>query len=459
MPFFFRRHSAPAPDVQAPAPDAEAPVPGLRGAVNAVMHGQLGPLAAGLGVLYLVFAVSHPFTLPPRDAAWMTGTATATALLMAALWRYARRLPPESDRVHAVGGVTALLVLSNSVLHFYLTAEPRQTTNILLIVVAVGFIFLSTRWYSAVLAVCLGAWLWLIALLPPSAEWVHYGFAMFEAVVISLVVHVIRVRTTVRAERLRLKEGRRRAALQRAKEAAEEMARLKSAFLANMSHEIRTPLTSIIGFAEVMRDGDEPPYRDLSAMIHESGLRLLETLNSVLDFARLEASQTVLDAEVMDVAAAVPRGVQVLEPLARRKGLTLSVEIRAAPAWARLDPGALQRMLNNLVGNAVKFTERGGVTVAVGVTESAVQVQVVDTGVGIAPDFLPHLFDDFRQESTGISRSHEGSGLGLAITRRLVELSGGTVEVTSEKGRGSTFTLAFPRVPAAAENPDDAPAA
>jgi PAS domain S-box-containing protein len=247
-------------------------------------------------------------------------------------------------------------------------------------------------------------------------------------------------------------------ALIRAKEQAEEVARLKSAFLANMSHEIRTPLTGIIGFAGVLADEVSDEHREFVTLIERSGRRLLQTLNSVLDLARLEANQMDLDLRTVDVAQHVAEAVTLLKPLAADAGIDLVVDVRQPGPAARLDTACLDRILNNLVGNAIKFTHEGEVRVSVHASGEQVHIAVSDTGEGIDPDFVPHLFDEFKQESSGLRRQHEGSGLGLTITRRLVELMGGAIDVQSEKGRGSTFTVTFP-LAASADVPADQPAA
>ena len=241
------------------------------------------------------------------------------------------------------------------------------------------------------------------------------------------------------------------AALVAAREQAEELARLKTAFLANMSHEIRTPLTGILGYAELLADevGDE--HRDFVTAISTSGVRLLETLNSVLDLARLESDGVRPDLRRVDVSSEVRAAVAVMQPLADRRGLALSVEA-PAPAEAMLDAACLGRIATNLVGNAIKFTEAGAVRVSVDTVGESVRVRVTDTGIGIPDAFLPHLFDEFRQETDGPARIHEGSGLGLAITRRLAELMGGTIAVESRRPGGSSFTVTFP----AAASPADA---
>ncbi len=251
-------------------------------------------------------------------------------------------------------------------------------------------------------------------------------------------------------------------ALVKAKEQAEDVARMKSAFLANMSHEIRTPLTGILGFAGVLAEEVEDEHREFVQLIEKSGRRLLETLNSVLDLARLEADQMEVDADRLYVGEQVEEAVQLLTPLAAEKGLNLQTVIEAPDAQARLDSGCLSRIINNLVGNAIKFTSVGSVVTRVTANTHRVNIQVQDSGIGIDKKFIPKLFDEFKQESMGIGRSHEGSGLGLTITRRLVEMMHGTIDVQSEKGEGSTFTVTFPRVdglpPEAAEVATEVPA-
>jgi len=236
------------------------------------------------------------------------------------------------------------------------------------------------------------------------------------------------------------------AMLRDAKEKAEEMARLKTAFLANMSHEIRTPLTSVLGYASLLAREVSEKQRRFAELIIQSGRRLMDTLNSVLALAQLEARRVELDLAEADVCQEVREVVQMLHTSAESKGLYL--RFSAAPGAedmrARLDRGAFSSILQNLIGNAIKFTEKGGVEARVECNRERVFVHVSDTGVGMDVSFLPHIFDEFRQESTGLGRSHEGNGLGLSITKRLTELLGGRIQVQSTKGRGSTFTVSFP---------------
>ena len=238
-----------------------------------------------------------------------------------------------------------------------------------------------------------------------------------------------------------------------ARHQAEEMARLKSAFLANMSHEIRTPLTAIIGYAQVLGEEVSEDQRGLVRPIEHGGRRLLDTLNSVLDLARLQAGRFDLRMEAVDLAEEAHALGDLLRPLAHAQGLALIVHAPPNGLVACADRSALQRVLTNLVSNAVKFTDAGRITLSADADERHVRLRVRDTGRGIGNAFLPSLFEEFRQESDGLTRSHEGSGLGLAITRHLVQLMDGSIAVESALGVGSVFTVTLDRLATPASSP------
>ncbi len=238
-----------------------------------------------------------------------------------------------------------------------------------------------------------------------------------------------------------------------AKETAEEMVRLKDSFLANMSHEIRTPLTGILGFAQILESEVEESQAELVGHIQASGNRLLNTLNSVLDLAELEAQSVRPELEALDVGREVEETAGLVAPLARLKGLSFRTDLPDTPVFANTNASCLQRVVMNLASNAVKFTDKGEICISVTADDDHVNVVVSDTGVGISEEFKPQLFGEFTQESTGNARTHEGSGLGLAITRRLVDLIDGGISVESKKGYGSRFIVTLPRAaPAQASN-------
>lgn len=239
-------------------------------------------------------------------------------------------------------------------------------------------------------------------------------------------------------------------ALQEANDQLIKANKLKDEFLATTSHELRTPLTSILGFTAVLKDEIPPDaeYREFLDIIEDSGTRLMDTLNSLLDLAKLRAGMMDLNLESCDIYYQCRDGISSLQAAAKRQGLTLRIERPKEPVYVELDVLGFLRIVYNLVGNAIKFTEEGSVTVHIEHDEDLVHMHVSDTGIGIDSKFFPKLFDEFVQESDGAARTHEGFGLGLAITARLVRLMNGTISVESEKGKGSVFTVTLPRIPA-----------
>ena len=233
--------------------------------------------------------------------------------------------------------------------------------------------------------------------------------------------------------------------LREAKERAERASSVKTAMLANMSHEVRTPLTSIIGFASMIADGTADNAPEFAELIERSGQRLMQTLDAVLDLSRLEAGEDVLERRPMDLGEHVRETIDLLRPQAERAELEMDVRYPDQSLWVDADPDAVNRVVTNLVSNAIKFTEEGGVEVRLRAEEDRAVLAVEDTGVGIRDEFLDDLFEAFRQESSGLGRTYEGVGLGLKIVRELVDRMDGSIDVESEKGTGSCFTVRIPR--------------
>jgi signal transduction histidine kinase/CheY-like chemotaxis protein len=236
---------------------------------------------------------------------------------------------------------------------------------------------------------------------------------------------------------------------QRARESAEEANRLKDQFLATVSHELRTPLGAILGWADMLRRGIvEERHRDraLSA-IHASARRQAELIDDLLDIARIMSGKLRLSRTFVNLEAVVRDAVQVIQPAADANGIRIHVDADRSLGPISGDGARLQQIAWNLLSNAVKFTARGG-TIQVGIRRAAgnsVEMVVSDTGRGIAPDFLPSVFDAFRQADGSTTRIHRGLGIGLSIVKNLVEAHGGTVTAYSAgEGRGATFVVGLP---------------
>jgi PAS domain S-box-containing protein len=228
-------------------------------------------------------------------------------------------------------------------------------------------------------------------------------------------------------------------------ERSEAADRLKSAFLATMSHELRTPLNSIIGFTGIILQGLagplNPEQRKQLEMVRNSARHLLALINDVLDISKIEAGQLVVVVERCDVRASIIKSVEIVRPLAEKKGLKLELSLTDDIGVIESDPRRLEQILLNLLNNAIKFTAQGGVALQASVSGVTVQIAIKDTGIGIKPGDMSQLFQPFRQIDSGLARQHEGTGLGLAICSRLAGLLGGEIQVESVYGQGSVFTL------------------
>ena len=228
----------------------------------------------------------------------------------------------------------------------------------------------------------------------------------------------------------------------------DEANRMKSAFLSNMSHELRTPLNSVIALAGVLNRRlrgvvAEEEYSYLG-VIERNGRSLLELINDILDLSRIEAGHEEVNLSTFSPGMLVGEVVEMLEPQAREKNLPLVTLVRDGLPEISSDYIKCRHILQNLAGNAVKFTERGQVNIRVERAGKTVQFQVKDTGIGISAEYLPFIFDEFRQADESTSRRYGGSGLGLAIARKYAALLGGEISVESTPGVGSTFTLRLP---------------
>lgn len=232
---------------------------------------------------------------------------------------------------------------------------------------------------------------------------------------------------------------------QMARKAAEEMNRLKSTFLANMSHELRTPLNGIIGLSDLQRQDPETPKKlaTYGEMIHRSGERLLRAVNDIMDFSKIESGKLQLFRETFCLDEALDEVTGLLSVLAGDKQLALYLETER-PLTIYADPVRINQIFTNLVGNAIKFTEKGWVSVEAFSHSGYAIVEVKDTGVGIEKKHQQAIFNPFEQTTKGYHRTQQGTGLGLAITKQLVEMHGGKISLNSRPGQGTIFLVQLP---------------
>ena len=236
---------------------------------------------------------------------------------------------------------------------------------------------------------------------------------------------------------------------------AQRQSTVKSQFLATMSHEMRTPLHGILGLTRMLQNEKPAEPGEQLLLIERAGEHLLTLINDILDFSKLEAGQVRLSPQVFDLAALIDDVASLSMPAAFQVGLTLTTRLNMPkPCYVRGDPSRLRQVLHNLVGNAIKFTEQGAVTVVARYRGSRARIAVHDTGVGISPEELPRIFDAFHQADSSFTRRFGGTGLGLTIARELARAMGGDLVCTSKQGRGSCFTVTVDLAAA----PDPSPA-
>jgi PAS domain S-box-containing protein len=243
-------------------------------------------------------------------------------------------------------------------------------------------------------------------------------------------------------------------ALRDAKQSAESANQLKDQFLATLSHELRTPLNAILGYARMLQTNTIPPDKQPRALevIERNAVAQNRLIEDLLDMSRITAGKVRLDPAPIPVATVLREAVDGVKPAADAKGLGLELEIDPFAGMVTADTARLLQVFSNVLTNAVKFTPRGGrVHVSLRRDGSSADIRVQDSGVGIAPEFLPHIFEPFRQADGRFNRGHGGLGLGLAITRQLVDLHGGVIHAASDgAGQGATFTIRLPETPALA---------
>jgi PAS domain S-box-containing protein len=289
-------------------------------------------------------------------------------------------------------------------------------------------------------------------------RWSTEEIDLLQSLAVHAGVAVAHAQLLARERRQSLRLGEQNRALEEARHRAELNSRARASFLALMSHEIRTPLNGVLGMAQVLQgSGLDAERCKLIESILEVGNGLLCLLDDLLDYSKLEAGRLELEETAFELRACIQSSLDVVASRAAEKNLVLDVQSAAGlPAWVMGDRYRLRQVLVNLLGNAVKFTEQGQVRLRVEAEEDKLHFCIEDTGIGIAPERLRHLFEPFHQADPSISRRYGGTGLGLAICRQIVEAMGGHIGVESTSGVGSHFKFTVPLRAVASTTPPPA---
>ena len=347
--------------------------------------------------------------------------------------------------IRATGRLTLFTHLSLALVTPYLAftgllqnpANPMTPVFLVLVPLLAGF-QLSKR--------ALWVWMWVAMIFGGVAEWMiangyhlsgpprpHHGVvaALNLAALVVLVVSFVRWFDSVRRDML---------------DRLEAASRARTIFLANVSHEIRTPMNAVLGLTELILGGQlEAQQREKIELVHRSGQSLVTLIDDLLLITRAESGRLVISAAPCAVAKVVADVAELFGPVISQKGLTLTTSVAAdVPAWVSLDGVRWRQVLTNLVSNAIKFTERGTVHIALTRTSDRLALAVRDDGPGIEPAVLSRLFQPFEQGDPSTTRRFGGSGLGLALSRQLVVAMGGTLAVDSRVGAGACFTMTVP---------------
>jgi signal transduction histidine kinase len=425
-----------------------------------LVHQALPWVLSIVGSLFVFFAATAHLVLPPEDAAIQRWIGVVTAVVLLGLRAVLGRLKLSSDGAHAVMLLATGLCITSAGSHMVLAKEPLLSNWFLLMLVGLSQITFSRRWFFILITLVLVAWLAIVSFIGWSVPVRLYAIAMVSFYGAAVMVFFSRRKSLYRLEDMRLRSEQQRLDLELSKieveDARDEAQRanaIKSQFLANMSHELRTPLNAIIGYAEMIQedaaDAGHDQYTGDLQKVGASAHHLLGLINDILDLSKIEAGRMEAAIESTAIAEVIDDVAATVKPSLERNDDTLKLDIHPSIGKMWTDPVRVRQILLNLLSNAAKFTHAGVVTLRVAPTDEDgrphVEFVVTDTGVGIDPGRLGGIFDAFRQAESSTTKKFGGTGLGLTICRRLCEMLGGTIEVSSEPGRGSRFVVRLPR--------------
>lgn len=432
--------------------------------IQTTFYNSLKPIFMALAIMYVVLCGVHLFVLPEHARYIMSALAGISAAGLFITYFILKKNRPNVKQYTvaiAAYGIIGVPIV-NTLVHTYLLPDPKQTTNLLIIIMAAGILVLSSRLYFLLTISCIVGWILVLSHQISIDDTVHYGIALLIAMSVSTAVHFNRRRVILSLTRNRQLQINRKKELQEAKyeleekvfelkiakEEAEAAALVKEQFLSNVSHELRTPLNAVIGLSELLEMNDPKPEQveDLQTLRY-SGENLLQLINDVLDFSKINSTDLELEQIPFDLKDMLRQLDRSHRFKATDKSILFSVTTTGhVPASVIGDPLRLKQILNNLLSNAIKFTSEGEVNLIIDGTQKdgnnvSLHFQVIDTGIGVGKDQVKTIFDPFKQADSATTRKYGGTGLGLAITNKLVSAFGATLKVESELGKGSTFSF------------------